>query len=336
MGYVKPILFIIVFALYIPAARGQAYPQITVMAKSAGLVVIANVNQVLETGGHATTNVTVQLEIVKTLKGTPTSPLLTARILALSHRIPTPVTFPPTMVGQAGIWFLQSGTNSYQILPRKKDGYSATELFLPLTGVSGSVSSTLALDDQLLAYLVLWYQSLDLSKIVNDTSLLSSLETWSAESPTPAQVETAVRPLIASSSVRQQMVGLTAELRVGSVDALNAVIDNLTTYQAQPQFPYITSAVGLYPMYKSVSWIVPLQRLLSMHTNAPGMDAAAAGALTTIGAASILPVMAPLLDSADPQAQYRAAFFFGQFSIFGRVDGTMHAGPVGPFSTAEP
>src|SRR5579863_4069111 len=40
----------------------------------------------------------------------------------------------------------------------------------------------------------------------------------------------------------------------------------------------------LYPKYKDQSWIAPLQQLVALRTDAPGIDAAAVGALRAIGA----------------------------------------------------
>ena len=185
--------------------------------------------------------------------------------------------------------------------------------------------------------MVLWYRSLDHSRELDDNPFLSSFEPWNADSPTPQQVISAVQPLIASSSLREQIVGLTAALRVGSTNALNTVIGEIPALQSQPQFLAITTAIGLYPKYKGQSWIAPLQQLVALHTAAPGVDVAALGALRTIGTPAILPVMAELLDSQDPQAQLGAASYFGTFSLLANTQGEISSSApiIGPFATAD-
>ena len=337
MPYTKPIFLSIIWTLCTPLAWGQLWPPITSLERTADLVVVAEVGQIVQPGGKTMANVTLQLQVAQTLKGGPVSSTLMASIVAQTQGAIGPVTFPAGMVGQTGLWFLKSGSNGYQILPRRKYPYAPGHLFLPLTGVPGSVPPADSLDDQLLSYMVLWYQSLDHSKDLDDNPFLSSFEPWTADSPTPQQVTSAVQPLIASSSLREQIVGLTAALRVGSTSALNIVISQIPALQSQPQFLAITTAIGLYPKFKDQSWVAPLQQLVALHTDAPGVDASAVGALRTIGTKAILPSMAELLDSKDPQAQLAAASFFGVFSLLANQQGEMSSSApiIGPFATAD-
>ena len=67
-----------------------------------------------------------------------------------------------------------------------------------------------------------------------------------------------------------------------------------------------------------------------------GVDVAAAAALAKIRTKEVLPAMAELLDSKDPQAQLRAASFFGLFTLFADKHGNMpEGGPRGPFCTPQ-
>ena len=120
MPYAKPILLSLTWTLCTPVAWAQQYPQITRLEGAADLVVIAAVDQIIQPGGKTTPNVTLQLQVAQTLKGAAISSTLTASIAAFSQRAPGPMTFPSSMVGQTGIWFLKSGSNGYQIPSEKK------------------------------------------------------------------------------------------------------------------------------------------------------------------------------------------------------------------------
>jgi hypothetical protein len=62
------------------------------------------------------------------------------------------------------------------------------------------------------------------------------------------------------------------------------------------------------------------------------MDSAAGSLLQRIGGKVILPIMAQLLDSPDPDAQLRTASFFASFALFADKDGSIAGtGAAGPF-----
>ncbi|HEX5432058.1 MAG TPA: hypothetical protein VFW83_08835 [Bryobacteraceae bacterium] len=107
--------------------------------------------------------------------------------------------------------------------------------------------------------------------------------------------------------------------------------------RSSPKFFYICRAIGLYYKPHNESSISVLKQLVDLHSSAPGLDDAVASALRKIGTKDIVPVVAELLDSQDPQAQLRAASFFGFYSLFADAKGDVVQGNLvkGPFATAD-
>jgi hypothetical protein len=78
-----------------------------------------------------------------------------------------------------------------------------------------------------------------------------------------------------------------------------------------------TDAIGLYFRPHGTDAVRPLERIAALRLDAAGLDAAVGKALQKIGSKDVLPAMALLLDSRDPEAQLRAAAFFAYFAKFG-------------------
>ena len=324
----------VIWALCAPSAWPQRLVPITDLGRSADLVTFAKVDQVLLAGGATSPDIVLQLQLLRTLKGAAPSSTVVAAVSAFSQHSPGPLSVSGSFVGSTGIWFLKGGTGNYRILPRAKFAYDASDLFLPLSGVGDSDAGPGDLDDLLLGFQVRWYQSLTDPTWMDDNMLLSSFEHWSADSPHPKQVLSAVAPLMKSSSPAQHAVGLAAALRAGSTDAMSEVIDELAVLRSNSRLGLILGAIGMYP--KDASSIPLLQRIVGLHSDIPGVDAAAAGALRRIGTKAILPTMADLLDSKDPDAQLAVAAFLGFFTLFADAQGETYAdSPLGPFATAQ-
>ncbi len=256
------------------------------------------------------------------MKGTPTSSTLIASVPATSGGMAA-ITFS----GSAWLASQPSGSCNSQATaiksyPRKQREYSPEELFWPLTGTATPTGRWKYRRAVVSVHRAVVHVALDHSQSRDDAPFLSSFSNLRTQnSPAPQQVIAAVQPLIASSSIREQIVGLTAALRVGSTDALNTFTARISTLQNDPEFSALTSAIGMYPKYKDQTWVAPLQNLVNLQTGAPGVDAAAAGALASIRSKGALPIMAELLDSKDPRTQLAAARYFGVFSLLANSNG---------------
>ena len=255
-------------------ASGQMNPPITTLGDSADIVAIARLQDINEAGGTASVNVIVQIAVTKYLKGQSPSLNLVASIPAQGRRALGPMVMPRSAIGTVGIWFLKAGPDGYQILPRNRISYQEGDLYLPLTDTSTPAGTT-TLDQQLIAYLVRWYQSLSPPTARDDFAFLISFEPGEPHNVTAQQVLSAVAPLIASDSQSQQLTGLIAALRVGSIPAMQTVMANMQTLSRSARFFDVIMGISFYP--KDVTWIPVMQQLAEMHTTVQGMDAAGVG-----------------------------------------------------------
>jgi hypothetical protein len=311
---------------------------ITDLGRAADLIAFATVDGVVETGDQAAPAVIFQLRLIQIIKGESSSLNVLAGFAARSDRGcgggggRTPcLSLPPDMVGKTGIWFLRSGDRGYQIVPRQLQSpfIRSDDLYLPMTGPPGRVVAIGALDDVLLAYEVRWFQSLaDPDYRLVDEELISSFEHRNSESPTQQQALAAIAPLIESPVAWQHAAGLMVALRIDSADAMSMVVNELSALRSDPRFPEIVFAIGAYPIAgkKDARWLAPLRRLLALHADVPGLDAAAAGALYRIGTKDTLPMIAELLESKDQTAQTIAVKTLGLYT---------GSGAFGPLATEQ-
>jgi hypothetical protein len=116
----------------------------------------------------------------------------------------------------------------------------------------------------------------------------------------------------------------------GSDSAIATLARELPTLPAHPKFDRITEALYTYYQPHGDSSMGVLQQLVSLHSDAAGIDAATGSALQKIGSKAVLPAMAELLDSRDPQAQLRAAWFLGYFTLFAAAAGNI-GHEIGPW-----
>jgi hypothetical protein len=213
------------------------------------------------------------------------------------------------MIGRSGIWFLKAADTGWQVIPLNgligEQIYTSIPVDLTLDAPAGGVSQ------QLLAWLVRWYQSAPSPVGVDkDFRLLASLD---AADPNDARA--AIAPLLKSTRADQYGTGLAAAIHLGSVDALFTVAQRAEELRSNPKLMQITDAIHNYFKPDGSAAIAPLQQIAALHSDIPGLDAAAGSALQKIGTKDVLPAMALLLDSHDPQAQLRAARFFSYFAM---------------------
>jgi hypothetical protein len=301
---------------------------VTELRKQADIVAVATLEAVDESQGIEV----VQLRLIRILQGQPGSLSINA-IVSPSQtpglgRAAAPKTglVPRSVVGLSGVWFLKATANGgWEVVQLDSGTYQQIHTSLPVDNSlevpSGSV------DRQLLVYLVRWYQSLpDPPRIDQDFRLFGSLD-----QADPQDALFAITPLIGSLRLDHHGIGLATAIRLGSVDALSTVAREAEALRSNPRLSHITDAIGTYFKPQGAAAIVPLQQLAALHSDVPGLDAAVGSALQKIGTKEVLPAMALLLDSRDPQAQLRASWFFGYFAIFadkqGNISGTGMAGP---------
>ena len=122
---------------WIPLAWSQEKPPVTDLGRDADLVAIATLERVLDPPQDSP-NITVQLRVLRPLKGVSSSSTVFASIAARPPRAPGRTWVPPELVGNMGIWFLRSGPAGYEILSLDRRTYQGRDLFLPLVEPEGS------------------------------------------------------------------------------------------------------------------------------------------------------------------------------------------------------
>lgn len=318
---------------------------VTVLGKRADVVALATATAV--TVNQSSSTATVQLSIIGTIKGQPGATNLEASVaLAAGLRAVAPITIDvkalqSAIVGSRGIWFLRLDSSGYQVIPLSTGRYSSEDLFLRQDS-QVPASQALAsfppgnVNQVLLAYLVRWYQALPNPGLFEDSRLLASFQRGKKGM---SDVDTndllsAARELIKSGG-QQHIMGLVLALQLGSDSALSEVLAELDSLKTSPKFVHLTSTIATYPLDGAA--IPLLLRETAMQTDAPGLDAAVASALTRLmGNRDVVPGLAKLLDSKDEVAQVRAARFFSVFSLLSDAHGNVIEGaPDGPLATAE-
>jgi hypothetical protein len=282
------------------------------------------------TGANPTSDgVVFQLQILRVLEGQAPS--------VVSAQFPAPPRVSPdSMVaseptGSTGIWFLKGGGSAgYQVQPLYSGNiYLPGKLFLQIPGPAGEPPLG-DVDQQLLAYLLRWYEALPNPAVQHDTWLLSSLSAAKPEYSLPL-----AGALIASPIAGQHIVGLAAALQAGSDDALKLLAAEINDLGSNPKLFRVLMALEMTNRPLGQASIPALQSLAAQHSMVPGLDKALAAALHLIGTKAVLPAMANLLDSQDPLAQVRATGFFGSFALFADADGNIPgSGVVGPYATS--
>lgn len=291
--------------------RAQA-ASITELGRKADLVAFATVDNATQnrSTGSPDAVLAVQLRLNQVLKGSPASSTVLARLSEKCYAGGGGPGHPcvydaAQLAGSTGIWFLQFTDDGYAILPLERVARVASDLCfqvpLPLGRISASPFDDV--DETLLNYYVRWMQALPVAADTRDDDRFFA----AFGSTDPRKVLKAIAPLIASQSPGEHAVGLLIALSADSADAMSQVVDELPTLRADPRLSEMVATIGHVPGggpgSKDPRWIEPLRRLLALHADIPGMDAAAAGALYRIGTKETWPLIAGLLDSKDPYAQ---------------------------------
>lgn len=308
----------------------QAATPVTALGQTFSVVVIgalASVEKVPAAGRFM-----LALNVAQVLKGQIGASTVMATLVPGDAYV-LPPSLPDSLAGQTGIWFLSQSPAGYEVIPSQAGQFLPEDLFLPLTSSLAAATFPGSIEQQLLQYVVGWYQSLPNPTVRDDMKCLAALE----PGPTsPQDALAAADLLIGSPAVNSEVVGLTAAIGMGSDDAVAALSSLLGAVGSSPRLYLVTGALAIGYQPHGAASIPVLKQIIDQHSSAPGVDAAAGAALSKIVVKQTLPVMAELLNSSDPAAQLRAASFFGLFSLFADRSGLVSGGgPSGPFATSQ-
>jgi len=283
--------------------------------------------------------INTQLQVLQTLKGQLPLGIVVVDVIP-SRTLADSGAMPANMAGRTGLWFLRESTGEWQVLARAKGDFVRWEDYsLPLPNatpispssvVPGFAGANASADQLVLAAMVERYESLPHPGALDDLDVVD-LGMWKR-----ADALAVVDVLRGSPKKDIQAIGLAAAIRLGVDDALTALAGEATFLQDSSKFFEIIYALNNFYMPNGEASIAPLQALIAARLNVPGLDLAAGTALQRIRTKNVLPAMALLLDSTDPQAELRAVSFFVRFTVFAQADGSIpDSGPIGPFWTRE-
>lgn len=305
---------------------------ITALGETADVVVLATVEQTAT--DDATFQSTVGLEVQSVLKGQPTGTVLQVSL--------PPSTLPShgkyvasALRGVSGLWFLKSDGGTLQVLTTVTGGYLPGESFLPVDTTLPTPQGTL--NQKLLAYLMAWYATAP-----NDPSRDAGLKAMfepgrvGVQDVSRADLAAVAQGLVSSVSAPTHLMGLVVSVQIDLPGSLGAALSEVSTLQSQPNFPSLLRAIAWYS--HDPSEIPVLSQAVAQHTNIAGLDEALGAALAkfVVGQRAVVPAMATLLDSQDPNAVLRAARFFGMYAVLADAQGNVSGGAaIGPFSTAD-
>lgn len=318
----------------------RALQPIAVVAAQADVVTLATVTSVAV--GQSSRVATVTLTTTQSLKGQPGSSTLQAQVVLPTYPIqPSPQVIDTAgieaaLTASCGIWFLQLDPTGYRIIPTAAGYYSAEDLFLRQDCQSLASVPSGTLNQQLLAYVVRWYEGLD-NPDQGDERLQASFQSWKPGMSVVAVADllSGAAELTASTNLNQHAMGLVLAVQLRSDPALAQVLTEVDTLKTNPKFAYLTAAIAA--SQPDAGAVPALLQEVAMHTDAPGLDDAVRSALMRLtGNRAVVPAMAKLLGSQDPVAQLRAARFFSVFTFLADAHGNISEGaPDGPLATAE-
>jgi hypothetical protein len=307
---------------------------IETLAQHANIVVLASVASLLP---NQPAGPSIQLNVERWIKGQTGMSNIIASVPVIAQA-PPDVSTGVFEVVQRGIWFATSSASgtAYQLLPMVSGNIVPNQdHFLPVSTSLPAPDPTSTINQQLLSYLVGWYQGLPQPDSDDDGKLLASFDPGRVGLlVSPQDLLTAAAPLTGSVVLSQHVIGLAISIGLGSDYALSSVAQELGSISLNPKFPAITGSITYRSPYDAPG-IAILASLASLHSAIAGLDNSIAVALSPVSSRTVVPIMATLLDSSDPTVQRRAASYFARYSIFADQQGNFPStGPVGPFSTA--
>jgi hypothetical protein len=230
--------------------------------------------------------------------------------------------------GELGVWFLKAHGNRYDVVPLASGTYTSHDGFLPLTEGSLSLPVSGTVSRQILAYVVTSYAGQQSPGVPEDSFLMTSLATADRTEALEAS-----QSLIDSGIPGARVMGLAAQIQLGSDNALRSVATELTSLQGSAKFRHIRESIALFYTPAGPASLQELDQLIAPHAAMPNLDDALTSALQRLGGKSVLPLMANLLDSKDDTARLRAASYFALFARYADKNGSVHQGFPGPLSS---
>jgi len=272
----------------------------------------------------------VHLNVISILAGQLTSATVTAEFLPpFGSPVPSGGMLPASEIGSTGVFFLKLANGGYQVIPTATGFYQWWDAFIPVGPSLVASAPAGTLDQQLMTFQVQWYLGLSNPAMIDDQRVYLSIERGDR-----AIGLAAAQTLIGSVQSRQRTTGLAAAITLGSDDAVVAAAGELSTLSSNPNFYYLVSSLGLHVPRTSAA-LNAIQQMIAPGATIPGLHRAISMALRMNGTRDVLPLMAELLDSPDPDTQLRAAAYFGYFSLFADNTGALPGtGAAGTFATS--
>ncbi len=187
-------------------------PSLASLQKQADVIAVATLDSIDDSQGFEA----VQLSVTRIIQGQPGS--LSIRALIPSPQTPTlggsaPAKIglvPTSGIGSSGVWFLKNAVGGWQVIPLDSGTYQQLYTSFPVDSTLPVPTGTVS--QQLLAYLVRWYQSIPYPTHVDqDFRFFGGLD-----GVNPTDAATAIAPLLASPRADLYGLGLAASIRLGS------------------------------------------------------------------------------------------------------------------------
>ena len=223
--------------------------------------------------------------------------------------------------GWYGLWFLkQTDGSGYVVLPPHASDYIEREAFVAVPN-SWVPPTRVDLERQLLRALQESYVAQARPKsAMAEALLIVSLE---AADDRDAALDV-VEKLMESSWTEDRVIGIALGIRLGSNAALNRLASELDSLQLEQRFNRITFALHAVYTPNGPDSIAVLQRLIERRSSAPGLDVAIGHSLQRVLDREILPTVALLLESPDPEAKRTAGWLFHSFTALAGADGRVN------------
>jgi hypothetical protein len=312
------------------------------LGREADLIALARATSITVDGAGG---VEVQLDPVTLLKGTAPATPIRARLAPsalMAQNAGPSVRKPPASLA---LWFMRVTPQQLELMPSMESQYTENEAFWPVPEW-WSPSKSASLNEQLYSALSAWYLSLRSATLKDDYAFLANFG-----SGAPAESVGFLDVLISSTELDTRVIGFAAAIQEGSDEAVAQLAEYVGTLRGSKKFYRITDALSRYYQPHGSASIEPLRRLITLRSDAPGLDLAVARALARIASMSyvpqggpgpalfatsgtpskeVLPALIDVLNSRDEAAQRGAARLLGEFAARANENGEITQGLSGP------
>jgi hypothetical protein len=310
------------------------------LGNQADAIVLAKLQSMAADGNGG---IDVRLQPTVTIKGGLPTLTISAQLppsALMAQNRSRPIQGP---VGASGLWFLKEvSSGSYTVIPLLQGIYTENDSFLPVPEWWTPPEPS-SLNSKLYSALMAWYNSLSTASIKEDFAFLANFEPHNA----PSEALAAAQQLMQSAAPERRAIGLAAAIQLGSDDALLRLAGEIGTVRLSPKFIRIAAALQDSYQPRGTTSTQALLQLVSLHSDAPGLDLGIVRALGRFGQTSYtppggagpavqaglgtptkqtLPLIVAMLDSSDPKAQFAAASLIAQFAILANPDGEIIQG----------